>query len=245
MALAQMARAMDSGLRRRGPRLPMRFWPAARWLILANVVVFVVDLLAGGRLTEAGFFSATLAVRHVQLWRWITFQFLHAGPLHLLFNMLFLYYFGQMIEPRLGRTRFVAFYLLCGLAGAAGYVLLWRLRVLVDSPDVPLVGASAGIFGLAVAAAVVDPYYPIRLFWPPTTLTLRTMVLIYLALAVVMIWMDAANAGGEAAHLGGAAAGFLLIRNPAWLARLPFTRRRTRFWKPGDPAENFFRRETR
>lgn len=72
------------------------------------------------------------------------------------------------------------------------------------------------------------------------------MVLIYLGLAALMVWTAGVNAGGEAAHLGGAAAGFLLIRNPAWLARVPMFsrgRRRARFWKPGDPAENFFRRD--
>jgi membrane associated rhomboid family serine protease len=243
MGMTEPARAMNSAIGRRGPRLPMRFWSATRWLIIANVVVFVVDQLVGERLTDFGLFSATLAVRRLQLWRWLTFQFLHADPFHLLFNMLFLYFFGSMIEPRLGWPRFVVFYLLCGLCGAAFYVLLWRLRVLVYSPDTALVGASAGIFGLATAGAVIDPYYAIRFLWPPVTLTLRTMVLIYLGIAVYMIWKGLDNAGGEAAHLGGAAAGFLLIRNPSWLARVPFTRRRNRFWKPGDPAENFFRRD--
>lgn len=225
----------------------MRFWSATRWLITINVAVFVLDLLSGERLTEASAFSVTLGVRGFQLWRWITFQFVHDGPLHLLFNMLFLYFFGPKVEGRLGKSRFTTFYLLCGISGALSYVLLWRLGFLVQTDHNTLVGSSAGIFGLAVAGAVIDPHYPIRLMWPPVTLTLRTMVLAYLGIAVVMVWTHGANAGGEAAHLGGAAAGFLLVRNPSWLARIPFStrRRRTRFWRPGDPAENFFRREVR
>ena len=222
----------------------MRHWSATRWLIIVNVAVFIVDLASGRRMTGAGVFSIVLAVQHLQLWRWLTFQFLHADPYHLLFNMLFLYFFGPMVEGRLGKPRFIAFYLICGLAGAASYVLLWRLGILIHSTESGLVGSSAGILGLAAAGAVIDPHYSIRLFWPPVTLTLRTMVLIYLGLAVLMVWAAGPNAGGEAAHLGGAAAGFILIRNPSWLSQLTFTaRRRARFWKPGDPAENFFRRD--
>jgi membrane associated rhomboid family serine protease len=244
MPYAQPARRLDASTPPPGPRVPMRFWSATRWLIIVNIGVFVLDLLTGGRLTQAGLFSVALAVKHLQLWRWITFQFLHAGPVHLLFNMLFLYFFGPMVEARLGKPRFTAFYLICGLAGAASYMLLWRLGILIYHAEPGMVGASAGIFGLAAAGAVIDPYYPVRLFWPPITLTLRTMVLFYIGFAVLMVWTGGANAGGEAAHLGGAAAGFLLIRNPSWLARLPFrSRRRTKFWKPGDPAENFFRRD--
>lgn len=245
MRLAQPAPAMNSGGRLRRPRLPMKFWPATRWLIIANVAVFVLNLLLGGRVFEWCLFSGNQGVLHVQLWRWVSFQFMHASPIQLLFNMLFLYFFGEMMEPRLGRVRLVAFYLLCGVSAAAAYVLFWRLRVLVNSPHVPLAGASASILGLAVAGAVVDPYFPIRLFFPPMTLTLRTMVLIYLGLLILLIWMNREHAGAEAAQFGGAIAGYLLIRNPAWLSRMPFVRRRRRFWKPGDPAENFFRRESR
>lgn len=224
----------------------MRFWSATRWLIIVNVTVFVLDLITGGRLTDIGCFSAALGLRRLQLWRWLTFQFLHADPLHLLFNMLFLYFFGPIVEARLGKRQFVAFYLICGLCGAASYVLLWRLGILIHSAESTLVGSSAGLFGLMAAGAVIAPHYTVQLFWPPISLTLRTMVLIYLGFAVLMVWTGGANAGGEAAHLGGAVAGFLLIRNSAWLTRLPLpVRRRNRFWKPGDPAENFFRRDVR
>lgn len=222
----------------------MRFWSATRWLIIVNVAVFVLDLITGGRLTDVGFFSTALGVRRLQLWRWLTFQFLHADPLHLLFNMLFLYFFGPIVEARLGKRRFVAFYLICGLSGAASYVLLWRLGILIHSAESTLVGSSAGLFGLMAAGAVIAPHYRVQLLWPPISLALRTMVLVYIGFAVLMVWTGGANAGGEAAHLGGAIAGFLLIRNSAWLARLPLPgRRRNRFWKPGDPAENFFRRD--
>ena len=76
---------------------------------------------------------------------------------------------------------------------------------------------------------------------------------IFVGLAVLTIWDRGPNAGGEAAHLGGAVAGFVLIRNERllhWISRVRFGagrrgRRGQRFWRPGDPAENFFRRDVR
>lgn len=227
-----------------GPRRPIRIWSITRWLIVINVVVFFLDLILQGQFTAWGDFSIVMGIHHWQLWRWITFQFLHAGPYHLLVNMIGLYIFGPMIELRLDKPRFAIFYLLCGTAGAVAYVLLWRLGILVHSETASLVGASAGIFGMAAAAAVVNPHLTLRLLWPPISLKLRTMVLVFIGLALAVVFIQGDNAGGEAAHLGGALAGYILIKNPHWLRRLSPGQKRSRFWQPGDPAANFFRKDT-
>jgi len=145
----------------------MRVWSITTWLIVINIAVFLLDALlarsqfavtfpvtvmvhgrpqvglgAIGPLEYYGYFSATTAITHLQVWRFITFQFLHANFQHLLFNMIGLYFFGQMMETYLGRQRFLSFYLLCGMAGAASYLILWMLGLLVTSPNTPLVGAS-------------------------------------------------------------------------------------------------------
>jgi len=166
-----------------------------------------------------------------QVWRFIGFQFLHANLNHILFNMMTLFFFGGMVEQFLGSKRFLAFYLLCGISGGLMYLLLNGLAIggqaafgpgfhlpglLFNDSDTMLVGASAGVFGVIMAAAYLAPNATVRLyFFIPMRLATLAYGLVALALLVVMFgW---ANAGGEAAHIGGALAGFWLVRNPAHL----------------------------
>jgi membrane associated rhomboid family serine protease len=135
----------------------MRWWSTTYWLIAINVAVYVVDLLSRGLLSQWGQFSADLALFHFQLWRLITYNFLHASPEHLFFNMIALWAFGPPVEVILKRRRYLSFYLICGLGGVAGYLLLWRLQFLDVSRDTELVGASACIFGVIIAAATMSP----------------------------------------------------------------------------------------
>lgn len=197
-------------------------WSITTWLIVINVSVFLLDgILAApgyiGPLFYWGYFSAATAIYDLQIWRFLTFQFLHGGLGHLFFNMLALYFFGPMIESYLGRRRFLAFYLLCGVAGALTYLLLWWLHILIAYAWVPLVGASAGIFGILVASAKLAPDTQVMLLFPPIPLRLRTMALILLGIAAATIVLGGPNAGGQAAHLGGALLGLALIVNPRWL----------------------------
>ena len=74
------------------------------------------------------------AIYRVQLWRLVTFQFLHFDAWHLLFNMLFLYYYGPILERSMHRRPFVVFYLVSGLGGAGLYLLLWKLHLLNVGP---------------------------------------------------------------------------------------------------------------
>src|SRR5207237_97332 len=111
-----------------------------------------------GPLEKWGYFSTATAVYGGQVWRFLTFQFLHASGGHLLGNMIGMYFFGPIVEAHFGPRRYIAFYLLCGLAGAACYLIFSFAHILVLSPDTPMVGASAGIFGLLVAAALIAPY---------------------------------------------------------------------------------------
>ena len=219
-----------------------RDWSITTWLIAINVAVYLIGLFFPF-VDDWGNFSAATALYRGQVWRCITYQFLHFGPMHLFVNMLGLYFFGPMVERALGKPRFLAFYLLCGCAGAAGYLLLWKLGVLIYSADSELIGASAAIFGVMMAAARIDPHSIVSVFGV-IPMRLRTMVWGFLALAVLVVLQRGANAGGEASHLGGAAAGWLLMRNRRWLNVFDRSRRgRHRFWRPGDPAENFFRRD--
>src|SRR4051812_2641838 len=129
-----------------------------------------------------GFFSADRAIYHGQVWRFITFQFLHASPWHLVGNMIGLYLFGPIVEAHFGARRYLAFYLLCGLAGAASYLLLAFTHVLVHDPATPLVGASAGIFGLLVAAAMIAPGVQIYAYYG-IPITVRGLAIFMMGLA--------------------------------------------------------------
>ncbi len=167
-----------------------------------------------------GHFSTYTAFTRLEVWRFVTFQFLHANFLHLGLNMLALYFFAPFIEQRMGsRKRFLAFYLACGVCGAGLYLLLNLLGAFgLSIPGVldidittPLVGASAGVFGVLVAAAKFAPHGKMLVFFV-LPLSIRTGVYLMLGLTVANLLFGGWNQGGEAAHLGGAMAGFYFSR---------------------------------
>jgi membrane associated rhomboid family serine protease len=192
----------------------MRMWSVTTWLIAVNVAVYVLNLLSDGTIGQWGAFTIGQVVYGLQLWRFISFQFLHASASHIFFNMLSLYFFGPMIEGYLGPRRYLAFYLLCGMSGGLLFLIFWRLSVLQLTPDASLVGASAGIFGVLIAAARIAPNTTVMLMFPPIPMRLKTLAYIMLGIAVLTVFDNGHNAGGEAAHLGGAALGAALIARP-------------------------------
>lgn len=221
----------------RGPALP----PVTKWLIIINIAVFILDQIlasqgkgfavrmSGGPnpavigmppIQAWGHFSTWLGFTNGQVWRFLTFQFLHANFDHILFNMIGLYFFGPVVEESLrSGKRFLAFYLCCGICGAALYLFLNMLGAMgVSLPGflntsiyTPLVGASAGIFGILLGAAyVAGNQTMLIMFVIPTTVRMGAYILF--ALAAINLIMGGQNAGGDAAHIGGGVAGYLLIR---------------------------------
>jgi membrane associated rhomboid family serine protease len=130
-------------------------------LIAINVIVFVAMIVSGGGLDGRGgsvFRNGALfgpAVAAGDWWRIITAGFLHSGVLHLAFNMYFLYFMGQLLEPAIGKARFALIYFVSLLGGSFGALLL--------SPNAVTVGASGAVFGLmgagilAMRARGIDP----------------------------------------------------------------------------------------
>jgi len=217
----------------------IRMWSVNTWLIVINVAVFLLNNAVQQTVVDSdgyvlgrihpiadvyGYFSVSTAVYGLQIWRFITFQFLHANFNHILFNMIALYFFGPIVESYWGARKYLAFYLLCGIAGPVMYVILWAMGFLIHDPHVPLVGASAGIFGVLIAAAQIAPNATV-LIYGLIPMRLRMMALLLLAIAVYATFFNGENAGGEAAHLGGAAAGFFLMKNPQILSFLDFRKR--------------------
>jgi membrane associated rhomboid family serine protease len=218
--------------RRRMPRAVEGFLaaPVTTTLIALNVAVYLLDwyiqATRGGLIVQFdyearafftrvqfyGHFSATMALYRLELWRLITFQFLHANFIHLAMNMVGLYIFGPMVERHLGSARFLRFYLICGVGGAVAYLVLLTKHILIGAAWQPLVGASAGIFGILIAASQMAPNAMVMMLFPPIPMRLRTLARVLLLVSVWTIFMHGDNAGGEAAHLGGAVVGFLLMQ---------------------------------
>jgi len=147
-----------------------------------------------------------------------TSMFLHGGVLHVGLNMLFLHVFGDNVEDVLGRARFLAFYVLCGLGAVVG-------QVLVD-PDstVPMIGASGAISGVLAAYVTLFPHarvvtlIPIFIFIHFVELPAAIFIVLWFLLQLVQgylaLGMIAEGAGGVAwfAHIGGFLAGLVCVR---------------------------------
>jgi membrane associated rhomboid family serine protease len=148
-----------------------------------------------------------------RFWTPFTYMFMHAGVFHILFNMLWLYWMGQIFEEYLGNKRTIGLYLLGGLAGGllfvAAYNLLPAFTVNNAAQGAPLVGASASVMAIIIATATLLPDYtisliligPVKLKW----IAVFYVVIDFLAIA-------GSNPGGEIAHLGGALMGFVYIK---------------------------------
>ncbi len=184
-------------------------------LILLNVVVFLgvhlVDLVMriGGSGLELGWLAMPMNPNQLlyRAWTPITYMFLHWDFWHLLWNMLFLFWFGRILQDLLGNRRILPVYFLGGLAG--GVLALILLNVFPDQNGTILLGASAGVSAVLMAAATLAPNFEIMLFvWP--------VRIKYIALARIVLDIIAVkgfvNTGGSVAHLGGVAIGYLFIR---------------------------------
>ncbi|HRQ72557.1 MAG TPA: rhomboid family intramembrane serine protease [Phycisphaerales bacterium] len=195
------------------------------WIIIVNVAIHVLaNTVLFPWLYEVGHFSTQKGFQQLEVWRLVTFQFLHSPATiwHLFFNMFGLFVFGGLVEEYLGRKKYLAFYLVCGIFGGLAYLLLNLLGqipglalpgVLFHDPATSLVGASAGVFGVIMACAFIAPDAIVQLIFPPIPLRMKWFAYGYVALATVNLLAGGANAGGDAAHLGGAAAGYFFIRN--------------------------------
>ncbi len=125
-------------------------------LVAINVAVYVAELATGGGVNGTGstiYLHGVLfgpLVEQGDWWRLLTAAFLHYGPVHLILNMVGLYWFGSLLEERIGSARYLMLYLVSGLAGSAG-ALLWSNGFLT-----PTVGASGAIFGILGAGLVLE-----------------------------------------------------------------------------------------
>ncbi len=217
---------MQPGYELGRPRMPGFFEgaPVSKWLLIINVGILLIQFFSltepGQRLQDSAFyrlgsFSIEEGIYGFQIWRLLTFQFLHAGMGHLFANCLGLIFFGPHVERWMTSRAYLTFYLICGVAGALFYALLFFLPGFFDgyTASVQMVGASAGLFGVLAAFYFIAPDARILLFFI-IPMKMRTFAIGYLiieSLAVILNWH---NAGGSAGHLGGAIFGFAVLKSP-------------------------------
>jgi len=199
--------------------------PVVKWLLIINVGVYFLDHLILPiflglpenlfPLENWGAFSIRSGLLELHLWEFVTFQFLHASLGHILFNSIGIYFFGPWMERWWGSKKFLIFYLACGGAGAAFFSLLALLGVVPGGLNSPLIGASAGIYGIFIGVAVIAPDLRVMLLFPPIELSMRQLAIALMAISVGAILLKlGGNEGGEAGHLGGALLGYFLMRHP-------------------------------
>jgi membrane associated rhomboid family serine protease len=185
-------------------------------LLIVNAVVFVVQLigqrLPGGSEIENKFFALSLGgLEHGFVWQLLTFQFMHAGFVHILFNSLAIYFFGRPVEAALGRRHFLTLYLLSGFLG--GLVQMLFAVLIPNYLDIPVVGASAGAYGLVAAFAILHwtERFTVFIYFFPVSMTGKILLAVSLGLAFLGMLMPSSTVA-NAAHLGGILTGGFYVR---------------------------------
>jgi membrane associated rhomboid family serine protease len=206
------------------------YFPAGvKWLIVANVAMFLLIALFGrwiGGDIQLLDLAPVAVVFHFALWQLVTYLFIHAGVGHLLFNMLALWMFGVPLEQTWGTKRFLRYYFLCGVGAGLCDV---ALHAAMGNWSTRTVGASGAIYGLLMAFGVLFPNQTVLMdFLFP--IKAKYMVMIYGAVELFMAF--SVNDGvSNIAHLGGMAFGYVYLKGRLPRISMPDWQGAYRQWK--------------
>jgi len=231
-------------------RQPDRFsfhWSATTTLIVINVVTYILQNTIIPRGFEAKYLDLSAnGILHGFVWQLLTFQILHGGFGHILFNCLTLYMFGRVVESTLGMKRFLTLYLCSGIFG--GILHVFAAVIWPNYFNLPVVGASAGIFGIIAAFAMLFPDQPLLFMF---VINMRAHTLLWIELVITALGIGFPTSplivslfGNTAhtAHLGGILAGLAFIRlhESGWSMFGGSRSKRSKFtapsWARGDDA---------
>lgn len=191
-------------------------------LIMANVAIHVsivllslIPLLVFGDagnywafIKEWFYFPSSFTKIPLRIWTIFTYMFLHDGLLHLAMNMLVLFWFGERLNDLLSSKKVLPIYIWGGIAGALLFAIVFSISPAFKGYTGPLVGASASIMAIVLAAATLNPRGTMNL------ILIGNVELRYIAAAWVvlnLIFIPGGNPGGAIAHLGGAFMGWFFI----------------------------------
>jgi len=194
------------------PRRPVVTWS----LIAANVLIFLFDGLAGDEQAVVEHFGVVPAALSGDIiipgalpptFTLVTYMFVHAGVIHIFGNVVFLWVFGDNVEQALGRGRFLAFYLLCGIVGALAFV------VTDVHSATPLVGASGAIAGIVIAYAMLRPCAKVTalVFGIPVRVSAYWIIGGFVMIQFINLGSASKSEVAYWCHIGGMVAGGVLL----------------------------------
>jgi membrane associated rhomboid family serine protease len=216
------------------------FWnmaPVCKAIILINAVVFLLQNTF--HWDDTGFTSQWLAaspeytLHHYRFWQLLTAAFLHGGPFHILFNMMFLWIVGREMESLYGSRDFLAFYLSAAVVSMLAWVLIKAVSAPHGSPEA--IGASGAVLAVVTLFTLFYPKRELLFFFIPMPMWLiLTIDLVFPLLPLLRLSVDSSHVAVEA-HLAGAAYGFLFKHFDLRWSRLSsgrFFRPRLRIFSP-------------
>jgi membrane associated rhomboid family serine protease len=219
------------------------FTPAIRNIIIActAVLLFQSILKLAFPMSYTIYFNHYFGLvpyyvtRRFFIWQFVTYLFLHDGIWHLLFNMLFLYFFGMDLERTWGTRRFYEYYFLTGIGAGVITVLINTIRDPQGgySSGIPTIGASGAIFGVLIAAGIMFPDRQVWLIPFPIMIPMKLLVVGSIAIEFFLSLEVSGDTVSHITHLGGALVGYLYLRRGLFLYRfrndyLDWKRRRAR-----------------
>jgi membrane associated rhomboid family serine protease len=186
---------------------------AVRKIIIANVIVFTLQVFAGLlkiNVIEAYFGLIPIRVtQELMIWQFVTYMFLHGGVFHILINMLMLYMFGNELERLWGTRRFLKYYFITGIgAGVCSWIVGIHAFAII-------IGASGAIFGLLLAYGLT---YPNRIVYISFLFPIKVKYVVMIMGAVAFFSSISGSNPGVAniAHLGGMLVGYFYLKGKSW-----------------------------
>ncbi|HTT40112.1 MAG TPA: rhomboid family intramembrane serine protease [Burkholderiales bacterium] len=199
--------------------------PFTQALIVANAVVFLLELTLGGTMLRwfalwPGYGGGLAVLPWTAPWQLVSYSFLHASIMHLAFNMLGVWMFGADLERVWGPKRFAILYFASVVSAALAQLLIAGL---FGGSRAPVLGASGGVFGLLLAYAAMFPNRTVVLLFPPIPMRARTFALVYGLLELILGVTGLQVGVAHFAHLGGMVGSYLAMQY--FRGRPPFGRR--------------------
>ena len=184
---------------------------ALKVLIATNVVLFLAAFAAPELVTIFGL-TPRDALLGGRVWQIVTYMFLHGGVGHLLFNMLALWMFGTELERSWGTRAFLRYYFVVGVAAALSTIMISATLPFAERTFyTTTIGASGAIYGLLLAYGLSYPNRPILIYFV-FPIPAKYFVMILGAIALLMSLSDSGGGIAHLTHLGGLAAGYVLLR---------------------------------
>jgi rhomboid family protein len=195
--------------------------PAVKFLLIVNTVVFAIQTFADDRITWLFGLVPRLVWQDYYVWQLFTYQFLHGGLFHLLFNMLALWMFGCNLERRWGSAFFLKYFFVCAVGGG-----LLNTLIMPNQID-RIIGASGGIYGILLAYGLIYPNQVVY-FYFLFPIKMKHFVWIIGGISFYSSITSGQSGIAHLAHLGGMLFGYLYLRggNPWGHFKLYLDRRR-------------------